>query len=148
MTKNIPVEVALAILYQEDKFLMQLRDDIPGIAYPGVWGFFGGHLERGESPRVALQRELKEEIGYDAPQLTEFYQDRETHVIRYIFSGCLTVSLDQLTLNEGWDMGLVTPAEVKAGKCYSNQAGMVRLLGRPHQRILLDFMAKRGIGEL
>jgi 8-oxo-dGTP pyrophosphatase MutT (NUDIX family) len=145
MTKNTPIEVALAILYQEDQFLMQLRDDIPGIAHPGVWGLFGGHIEIGESPRVALQRELKEEIGYDAAQLTEFCQDRETNVIRYIFSGCLTVSLEELTLNEGWDMGLITPEEIKAGKCYSQKAGMVRLLGRPHQRILLDFMAKRAI---
>ncbi|MGB3404848.1 MAG: NUDIX hydrolase [Microcoleaceae cyanobacterium] len=144
MTKHILREVSLAILYQEDQFLMQLRDDIPGIAHPGVWGLFGGHIEWGENPLLALQRELKEEIGYDAAQLTEFYQDKDTKVIRHIFSSSLTVSLDQLTLNEGWDMGLVTAAEIKAGKCYSHKAGMVRLLGRPHQRILLDFMAKRG----
>lgn len=147
MTTNTPTEVSLAILYQDNKFLMQLRDDIPGIAHPGVWGLFGGHLEKGESPKLALQRELKEEIGYDAAQLTEFYQDRETKVIRHIFSGCLTVSLEELTLNEGWDMGLVTPEEIKAGKCYSHKAKMVRLLGRPHQRILIDFMQKRAIAE-
>jgi 8-oxo-dGTP pyrophosphatase MutT (NUDIX family) len=141
MTTNTPRQVALAILYQENKFLMQLRDNIPGIAHPGVWGLFGGHIEVGESPLVAIQRELIEEIGYDAPQLTEFYQDREKTVIRHIFYGCLIVNLDQLTLNEGWDMGLVTPEEIKAGECYSHTAGMVRSLGRPHQRILLDFMA-------
>ncbi len=119
---------------------MQLRDNIPGIAHPGVWGLFGGHIEVGESPLLALQRELVEEIGYDAPQLTEFYQDREATVIRHIFYGSLTVNLDQLSLNEGWDMGLVTRGEIKAGECYSQNAATTRPLGRPHQRILLDFM--------
>ena len=58
-----PVEVAIAILYQEDKFLMQLRDNIPGIFYPGYWGLFGGHLEPGETPDIAVKREVIEEIG-------------------------------------------------------------------------------------
>jgi hypothetical protein len=34
-----PVEVAIAILYSSDRFLMQLRDNIPGIFYPGHWAF-------------------------------------------------------------------------------------------------------------
>lgn len=32
-------KVALAILHQDGKFLMQLRDDNPDILYPGHWGF-------------------------------------------------------------------------------------------------------------
>ncbi|MEB3314276.1 MAG: NUDIX domain-containing protein, partial [Cyanobacteriota bacterium] len=40
-------EVAVAILYQSNQVLLQLRDDHPGIIYPGQWGFFGGHLEPG-----------------------------------------------------------------------------------------------------
>ena len=64
MTKN-QVEVAIAILYRDGKFLLQLRDDIPGIAYPGCWALFGGHIEPGEIPEIALKRELQEEIGYD-----------------------------------------------------------------------------------
>ena len=64
MTGNAPVEVALAILTYEDKFLMQLRDNIPTILYPGVWGLFGGHMEAGETPEIAVEREVLEEIGY------------------------------------------------------------------------------------
>jgi 8-oxo-dGTP diphosphatase len=145
MTNNTPRQVAIAILYRENKFLMQLRDNIPGIAHPGVWGLFGGHIEAGESPLEAMERELVEEIGYDAPQLTEFYQDQQPTVIRHIFYGSLVVNLDQLTLNEGWDMGLVTPEEIKAGECYSQKAGMMRPLGRPIQRILLDFIGSISI---
>jgi len=67
--------VALAILEQDGRFLMQLRDDIPTILYPGVWGLFGGHLEAGESPEIGLKRELKEEINYEARQ-GEYYSEK------------------------------------------------------------------------
>ncbi|MEY4355584.1 MAG: hypothetical protein RLZZ89_652, partial [Cyanobacteriota bacterium] len=51
-------EVALAMLKREGRWLLQLRDDIDGIVYPGTWALFGGHIERGESPAQAVQREL------------------------------------------------------------------------------------------
>lgn len=133
-------EVSLAILYQDGKCLMQLRDNKPGIVHPGIWGLFGGHLEAGENPREALKRELVEEIGYQVTSLSEFATYGDENVIRYVFSSPLTVELHQLTLNEGWDMGLVTPEEIRAGKCYSENAGMVRSLGLIHQKILLDFI--------
>jgi 8-oxo-dGTP pyrophosphatase MutT (NUDIX family) len=72
------IHVAIAILHQQNKFLLQLRDDIPGIIYPGHWGLFGGHIEPGETPDVAVKRELLEEIGYSPPILSKFdcYSDQ------------------------------------------------------------------------
>ena len=140
---NLP-HVAIAILYREDKFLMQLRDDIPGIAHPGKWAFFGGHIEPGETAEAAVKRELFEEIGYVIDTVSEFGVYPDTNVIRHVFSGPLTVELKDLVLGEGWDMGLLTPAEIKAGKAYSENAGMERSLGEFHQKILLDFMDKYG----
>jgi hypothetical protein len=64
-------------------------------------------------------------------------------VIRHVFHAPLTVELHQLVLGEGWDMGLLTPEQIKAGECYSEKAGQVRPLGRPHQQILLDFLEQR-----
>lgn len=137
---NELVNIAIAILYREGKFLMQLRDDIPGIIYPGCWGFFGGHIEEGETPEVALKRELEEEIGYVPPQVSPFIIEREGNVIRNIFQGELTVELKDLVLGEGWDLGLVSVEDIQEGSCYSEKAGMRRNLGLPHRKILLDFI--------
>lgn len=49
---------------EHGRYLMQLRDDIPGILNPGAWGMFGGHVEPGEEPLAAMARELEEEIGF------------------------------------------------------------------------------------
>jgi 8-oxo-dGTP pyrophosphatase MutT (NUDIX family) len=136
-----PVEVAIAILYQDHQFLMQLRDNIPGIIYPGHWGFFGGHLDPGETPEVAMRRELLEEIGYAPPTLTKFhsYLD-DPRVTRHVFHAPLTVAVETLELNEGWDLGLLTIDQIQQGEHYSERAGQVRPLGKPHQRILLEFI--------
>ncbi|MEL6855558.1 MAG: NUDIX hydrolase, partial [Cyanobacteria bacterium J06607_13] len=104
------VNVALAILHQENQFLMQLRDDIPSIVFPGQWGFFGGHIEPGESAEEGVFRELMEEIGYRPEQLTLFGEQTEARVRRYCFYGELSVPLEALQLNEGQDLGLCSVA--------------------------------------
>jgi 8-oxo-dGTP pyrophosphatase MutT (NUDIX family) len=135
-----PVHVAIAILYRDGKFLLQLRDNIPGIIYPGHWGFFGGHMEPDETPEAAVKRELLEEIGYAPPEMSKFGLYSDSSVVRHVFHGELGVELSQLVLGEGWDMDLLTPEEIRQGERYSEKAGEVRPLGRPHQQILLDFI--------
>lgn len=135
------LQVAIAIIYQERQFLMQLRDDIPGIAYPGCWGFFGGHIEPGETPKSALERELKEEINLSTINLKKFGCYTDIKVKRHVFHGPLTLPIEALTLNEGWDMALLTPEVVQQGEYYSDQAQQIRPLGTVHQSILLDFLA-------
>jgi len=140
---NKLVEVAIAILYQDGKFLLQLRDDIPGIPYPGQWAFFGGHIEPGETPEVALKRELQEEISYNASTIFKFSCYQDLNVLRHVFYAQLEVDVKDLILKEGWDLGLITPEEIRLGSCYSEKAGMVRSLGVTHQKILLDFIEKK-----
>ncbi|MGQ9872036.1 MAG: NUDIX hydrolase [Leptodesmis sp.] len=147
-------EVAIAILYREGQFLMQLRDDYPNIIYPGHWGFFGGHLEPGESPEMGVRRELLEEIGYCPPILTLFsrrdnlHPTRPGYVTRHVYYGQLGVELQNLILGEGFDLDLLTPEDIRRGDRYSTRIQQVRPLCPPHQQILLDFMESReGIGS-
>ncbi|HEY9879750.1 MAG TPA: NUDIX domain-containing protein [Leptolyngbyaceae cyanobacterium] len=140
-------EVAIAILYQNDQFLLQLRDNIPGIFFPGYWAFFGGHLELGEDPFTAVYRELEEEIGYKAPQLELFERYEAEQVVRNVFHGPLVVPIETLQLNEGWDLGLWTVEDIHRGTRYSQNAGEERPLGPPHQKILLSFLERRRIEQ-
>lgn len=132
--------VAVAILHQEDRFLMQLRENIPNIVYPGYWGFFGGHIEPGESPEIAVERELLEEIGYTPPRLQNFARYESETVVRHVFYGALIVPVKSLELNEGWDLGLFSLEDVERGDRYSECAQQVRPLGHIHRQILLDFV--------
>lgn len=144
--------VAVAILYRENQFLLQLRDDKPDIAHPGRWAFFGGHLEPGEKPAEGMCRELLEELGYAPPTVTHFcsYMNHSStnsaitpplKVIRHVFYAPLTVGLDALELNEGMDMGLATIDEVQQGSLYSNRIQELRPLAPPHREVLLEFCA-------
>jgi 8-oxo-dGTP pyrophosphatase MutT (NUDIX family) len=59
--------VAAAVLVAEDgRYLLQLRDDRPGLHLAGHWALFGGALEPGESAAAGLRRELIEELGFIA----------------------------------------------------------------------------------
>lgn len=137
---NQYIHVAIAILHQQNKFLLQLRDDIPSIIYPGHWGLFGGHIEPGETPDIAIKRELLEEIGYIPPLLSKFDCYTDKNRVRYVYQAPLTVEINQLVLAEGWDMDLLTPDQIQQGEHYSEKAGQVRPVAPPTQQILLDFL--------
>lgn len=141
-TEAVQHQVAIAILYQENQFLLQLRDDKPQIYWPGQWAFFGGHLEAGEVPAEAMQRELLEEIGY-APSLVTHFNScviPENGILRHVFYAPLQVEISSLELNEGMDLGLATVEDVEAGRLYSHRIDEIRSISPPHRQILLDFL--------
>jgi 8-oxo-dGTP diphosphatase len=143
MTQSLVRHVAIAILQaQPNQYLMQLRDPIPGIVHPGHWGMFGGHLDEGETPEECIWRELAEEICYTPPALSLFCEDHDVSVVRHVFYGALTVPVSTLTLQEGWDLELLTLSQIQAGEAYSAIAQRNCPIGVPHQRLLLDFFRR------
>lgn len=54
--------VAAILVVDRERYLLQLRDDVPNIWYPGHWGLFGGAVDAGEDEIAALRRELREEL--------------------------------------------------------------------------------------
>ena len=54
--------VAALLVLEDGRYIMQLRDDIASIWYPGHWGLFGGGVDDGEDEIAALRRELWEEL--------------------------------------------------------------------------------------
>ncbi|MCW9682457.1 NUDIX hydrolase [Dolichospermum planctonicum UHCC 0167] len=134
------INVAVAILYRENKFLMQLRDNIPNIMAPGCWALFGGHIEPGETPEIAVQREVMEEIGYELTAFSQFGIYSDQKAVRYVFQAPLLVPLDQLVLSEGWDLDLLTAEDIQQGEYFSQKAGEVRPLATLPQKIMLDFI--------
>jgi len=121
---DVDASAVTAILVTEDgRFLLQLRDDIPGILLPGHWACFGGHLDSSdEAPEAALRRELQEELAYDPAQvhwLTECISAmprptrRRVHY-RWFVVPLPLADLPKLVLNEGAGMRLFTLDELLA----------------------------------
>ncbi|HZT51837.1 MAG TPA: NUDIX domain-containing protein [Stellaceae bacterium] len=69
--------VAAILLAPDGRYVLQLRDDIPGIFYPGHWGCFGGALEASDaSVEAGLRRELAEETGIAlAPDAATYFTE-------------------------------------------------------------------------
>ena len=52
-----------AIIVNNGKYLLQLRDNKKNIFYPNHWGLFGGAKDRKEKPILTIKREIREELN-------------------------------------------------------------------------------------
>jgi 8-oxo-dGTP pyrophosphatase MutT (NUDIX family) len=112
---------AAALIVAEDgRYLLQLRDDIPGIFYPGHWGCFGGAVGPEESPLDALKRELAEELEFEARNCRAFVSFDfdltllgQRKLYRNYYEVSTTESIaSQFVLHEGVAMRFFSPDEI------------------------------------
>jgi 8-oxo-dGTP pyrophosphatase MutT (NUDIX family) len=71
---------SLAILLRSGRYVLQLRDNKPDIAAPGLWALFGGAVEQNEAAEEAVRREVYEELRLEVGRFrylwtTERYND-------------------------------------------------------------------------
>lgn len=99
----------LLIVTEDQKLLLHLRDDKPGIPHPGCWSGFGGAVEDGESAVDAVRREVFEETGLRIAEpvfLTEEVDaegDGRLVSLFYVVGG---IAPDDIDLREGAGVGV------------------------------------------
>ena len=99
-------KVVKAIIYKNNQFLLQLRDNSKKISYPNHWSFFGGEVENNENDEEALLRELKEEIAW-MPNKINYYTtfvDYSTNAEVKLYLIKFESNNTKLNLNEGQKM--------------------------------------------
>ena len=102
----------------EGRILLQKRDN-RAPKYPGMWGFFGGSIEEGESPEQALRREALEELSLKNVKFRFFgrYKIKESDGLneKFLFVALLDVPLGHLRKNqkEGETLGMFSFDDLK-----------------------------------
>ena len=107
-------EVVKAVIYKDNKYLLQLRDNNPATSYPNTWSFFAGEVDEGEDFEEALERELVEELFWCPDKLFYLAKDTDKKVncsINYYIVYCGAPE-NRLVLGEGQAMGWFTIKEV------------------------------------
>jgi 8-oxo-dGTP pyrophosphatase MutT (NUDIX family) len=124
-TPLTPGDAVAAIIVVNGRYLLQLRDAKRGIFFPGVWGCFGGGVERGEGEADALVRELREEIGWSPPpqsvrRFTRFDFDLGFAGLQAIWRVFFEIDapadmMRDLRLREAAGVDLITPDAILTG---------------------------------
>ena len=103
----------------ENRVLLQLRDDRPGVNWGGYWGLFGGGVEPDDADLShAAQREFHEEVGLSLPleRFLPMAQLTSTSPMRtplFVFRLTGAVEPQDITLGEGAGFGFFTSEQVE-----------------------------------
>jgi 8-oxo-dGTP pyrophosphatase MutT (NUDIX family) len=115
---------AAIIIVGSTGYLLQLRDDIPGIFYPGHWCCFGGAIHTEETARDAVRRELAEELEFKVAHCHDFIRlDFDLAGVNgkkiyrtYYEVHVTTDEASQFVLHEGADAKVLQAAEIFDGR--------------------------------
>ena len=95
-----------AVITKKKKYLLQLRDKKRNIYFPNFWGLFGGTVEKNESFKKALEREIKEETNLKVKVSHNILSTNYTifgskQKYKTIYYKCEIVGNNKFILNEG-----------------------------------------------
>ena len=111
------IHAVKALIYNSKReIFLQQRDYAQGIPFPGHWTFFGGLVEKGESLKEALKRELIEELGFKPKYIEEEiftweWKSKLTH-LNHCFPIFCDVDSNQFQLKEGLAMKWFSPNDL------------------------------------
>ena len=84
--------------------------------YPSCWTLPGGRVEKGESPELALVREVKEELGFDLNHFKLFriiVENTSNEIVeRHIYWGSISEKAEDLRIGEGVALRYFTLKEI------------------------------------
>lgn len=98
---------------------------------PDFWAFFGGGIDRNETPEDAVRREAKEELQVELGKLKLFkryeFEQKMGLYEKYVFTAPLTYSIEELKKQqqEGQDLGLFSYEELKALKITDDDISII-----------------------
>ena len=125
------VRVAAAVVWDGDRILLTQRP--PGGALGLLWEFPGGKLEPGESPEVAVVREVREELGVEARVLEQLHVERHSYAhgldVEITFLRC---ALDGTPFTPGHGIHAhrwVLPGDIDVAQVLEADRAFVRSLG-------------------
>jgi 8-oxo-dGTP pyrophosphatase MutT (NUDIX family) len=114
----IEVSVIWLVLPSGD-VVLQRRDKKTNVS-PGLLGLFGGHIEAGETPEVAIKRELSEETSLSIPDLNiswvasaELPHPNDSTVMRRLHFYRALIDSDDFNVFEGEGSETYSVAELK-----------------------------------
>ena len=98
----------------DNEFLLQHRDDKEGIAGRNMWSFFGGAIDRGETPDRAIVREIEEELCLDINGKMKFIKKLSIgNSSCYIYEYLGRVQEDDLKQREGQGLGFFKQDKIR-----------------------------------
>lgn len=115
------------LIRNDSYFVLQKRDIKEGISNPGMITVFGGGVKQSENSRVALVRELKEElelnISIDSPIFLGYFERYDT-VKKYIV-GCKFYYLNISNMLYKCHEGRVVELPISDGVVFDNIVGPI-----------------------